>query len=403
MTSQIAIFNLECVAVASDSVMTLESGRDRRTLASSEKIFDLGANHRVIAMTFGEARFMKVPWSVLVAEWARTTPNPLSTVPDYARSFVRWLPTRRDLFTPDSQNAFFAWQVRDYYLAIRQDIINALQTAGLTETDWSDLDVQGTVDDAVDDAIIRLSRQDDLQGVNADHDAQYLRSAESRIQEQFNYVFDDVPRTVASDARLLTEVPALILAKDEPWGTDGTLAFIGYGADDVFPTHQVVTFHGMVNDAVRAVWWDSRSVDTDNPSRIMPFAQTEAIDTFLRAYNRDFLSEAHRTVDSVWDEHMSNLDTPSEAIIEVREAMHTRLDDDFGQLSWERFVSPMLSTIDALSRSDMARMAESLVGVQALRAASMAQMPTVGGPIDVVVISRSNGVEWVRRKELALG
>ena len=61
MTSQIAVFNLECVAVASDSVMTISNGRQERTLSSSEKVFDRGPAHKVVAVSSGEARFMKVP------------------------------------------------------------------------------------------------------------------------------------------------------------------------------------------------------------------------------------------------------------------------------------------------------------------------------------------------------
>jgi hypothetical protein len=62
----------------------------------------------------------------------------------------------------------------------------------------------------------------------------------------------------------------------------------------------------------------------------------------------------------------------------------------------------MLDTIETLPPADLARMAEALVGVQALRAASTRRQPSVGGPIDVVVITRRHGVQWVRRKEVSL-
>ena len=387
--------------------MTLESGKDRRTLATVDKIFDLGRDHNVVAITSGENRFMKVPWSVLIGEWSRSLDRALSTVTDYAREFQVWLPTRVDLFGSECQNEFFAWQVQDYYLSIRKRIVDALNAAGLSDDDWATLDVQATVNVAVSDGIADITRRDDLQGVDADGDADYLEASAALVREQFDYVFDDVPRTLLSDVRLLAEVPALVLAKDEPWGHDATIAFIGYGADNVFPEAQAVTFHGLVNGDVRRAWCDLQTVDVATPARVTTFAQADAIDAFLNAYDNNFLREAHRCIDTAWeDESLICLDqfepweAMGKAISDVNAGIHQLLDASFAELSRVQFMSPLLATIEALSRTDMAQMAESLVGVQALRAASMAQMPTVGGPIDVVVISRTHGVEWVRRKEL---
>ena len=406
MTSQIAVFNLECVAVASDSVATLQAGSDRRTVATADKIFELGSDHRVVAMTNGEARFAKVPLSLLISEWSRSLVGPFPAVTDYARSFVDWLTTRGDIFGSDSQNAFFAWQVQDYFLSVRRRILEALSAADSADEDWASPDVQALVDGAVWEGIDRLERCDDLLGIDAESDLQFLQESALLIREQFEYVFDDVPRTARSDARLLTEVPALILAKHETWTSDTTVALIGYGADDIFPAMQAVDFHGLVNDQVRAVWRIPLSVTLESPSLIQTFAQSEAIHTFLRAYNDDFLREAHRCIEAVFADDKLIADDPAgiwdaigQTLAEVTAALHARLDTAFEELSQSKFVSPLHSTVELLSRSDMAQMAESLVGVQALRAASMIQTPTVGGPIDVVVISRTHGVEWVRRKE----
>lgn len=398
MTSQIAIFNLECVAVASDSVMTVQRGSNRKTISSSEKLFGLGKAHRLILMTNGESRFMRIPWGVLVPEWRRTLDAPLDTVDDYARHFIEWLTTPGELFSASVQEQHFLWMVRDYFLAVRQSILRDLEDAGLTDEPWDAPSVASIVDAACSRHLDLLTRKEELPGIDPDADAKYVQESAALIHEEFDYVFDDVPRTVHGDEILLRELPLLLLTRDEPWGYDTTMAFIGFGESDVFPAHRTVDFHGLVNGAVRASWRERGGVTPSSTSLITPFGQTEAINTFLRAYNHDFLWETHQTIDSVLDKHDGELGEGEG----LRESLHTSIEDAFSNLSWNQFISPMLSTVDALPKPDLARMAESLVGVQALRAASMDDMPTVGGPIDVVVITRDAGVEWLRRKQAAL-
>jgi hypothetical protein len=43
-------------------------------------------------------------------------------------------------------------------------------------------------------------------------------------------------------------------------------------------------------------------------------------------------------------------------------------------------------------------MAESLIELQILRQSSQAVQDTVGGPVDVAVVTRERGVEWFRHK-----
>lgn len=423
MTSQIAVFNLECVAIASDSVLTVSNGRQERTLSSSEKVFDLGAGHKILAVASGEARFMKVPWTLLLREWSIRLTEPLGSVADYANDLVGWLQSQDTLFPEEEQERFFGWQLRDYYLAARRQILNELAERELEDAPWDALDVQKCVNEIVQANVDRLRERAFLTGTDEARNAMRVATDIDVIPPAFDFVFDDVPRTSEADELLKLHIPALILGRHEPFSYDSVIALIGYGANDLFPGHQVIEFHGMVAGEVRCWWWKPKAVSPSGSTMITPLAQTDAISTFLQAYHDDFLDQAHRTLDAVLDVHLVE-DEPEPASVHdhvtlgdidddeefdeakaaptARQIAHDRLNDDFESLSWERFVSPMLSTVDALPRADMARMAESLVGIQALRAASMGTQPTVGGPIDVAVISRAHGVQWLRRKELTL-
>ena len=68
----------------------------------------------------------------------------------------------------------------------------------------------------------------------------------------------------------------------------------------------------------------------------------------------------------------------------------------------ERYSDPFMTAGAALPRHDLAALAESLVNLTAFRTRISAnQKETVGGPIDVAVLSKGAGFVWVKRKKLA--
>lgn len=68
--------------------------------------------------------------------------------------------------------------------------------------------------------------------------------------------------------------------------------------------------------------------------------------------------------------------------------------------AWEhrRFVGPVLDIVGDLPKDDLAAMAESLVNLTSFKRRITAEAETVGGPIDVAVISKGDGFVWIKRK-----
>ena len=51
-----------------------------------------------------------------------------------------------------------------------------------------------------------------------------------------------------------------------------------------------------------------------------------------------------------------------------------------------------------LSKEDLANMAESLIALTSLKRRMTSSEESVGGPVDVAVISKSDGFIWIKRK-----
>src|SRR5439155_24553324 len=89
---------------------------------------------------------------------------------------------------------------------------------------------------------------------------------------------------------------------------------------------------------------------------------------------------------------------------QVRAAMGTEVSDMLKKLfeEWtartKRYWEPVVNTVAALPKDELAAMAEALVNLTKFRRRVTPERETVGGPIDVAVITKGDGFIWLRRK-----
>ncbi len=64
----------------------------------------------------------------------------------------------------------------------------------------------------------------------------------------------------------------------------------------------------------------------------------------------------------------------------------------------EEFIDPVINAVAALPKDELAAMAEALVNLTSFKRKVTLETETVGGPIDVAVISKGDGFIWIKRK-----
>jgi len=62
------------------------------------------------------------------------------------------------------------------------------------------------------------------------------------------------------------------------------------------------------------------------------------------------------------------------------------------------YIDPVIRVVGMLPKDELAAMAESLVSLTSFKRKVTMETETVGGPIDVVVISKGDGFIWIKRK-----
>lgn len=64
----------------------------------------------------------------------------------------------------------------------------------------------------------------------------------------------------------------------------------------------------------------------------------------------------------------------------------------------DEYSMPILQVLEGTPKDQLASMAESLVNLTSFKRRVSMQAETVGGPIDVALISKGDGLVWVKRK-----
>jgi len=116
----------------------------------------------------------------------------------------------------------------------------------------------------------------------------------------------------------------------------------------------------------------------------------------------DILVEGYpKAIDKIFGVKLSKADRRS-TLVQMRkngqEALNA-LSDGLTQYSQTVHSGPIIEIVQHLPKEELAAMAESLVSLTSFKRHVTKQAETVGGPVDVAVISRGDGLVWIKRKQ----
>jgi hypothetical protein len=385
------------VAIASDSAVTM--GDRSRTYDTADKIVGLPAPHRIAVLHSGYVEIGNVPYSVLLAEWSRQLPDkPLRTAEAYQRHFIDWLGNNPDWFGEAFQ--------RDLVYEILWERAERIGSVVKESSEIEDFSLEELLGRWIKE-VEALPRQN---GITSSSAKKLLKN----FDEMVTYIIDqNIPAEVLNDETRprIAEYFAEFLACDYVF--KASLVFCGYGEREVLPSWTRADFTGFMDDQL--VWspGDSFEFGADsNPafSIALP-AQRTAIDQYLRGYEypliemipeaaikgaHDFLTEALRETDLTDGQQ----DTVIQLLTKAEEKVSESVWEIVRNYSEENFLSKLRWAIAALPPGSLIDVARSLIEIQALRQTTTAQLNTVGGPIDVALISPDEGFRWVRHKSI---
>lgn len=410
MTAEIAIMNKTAVALAADSAVTIEQEKGQKIFNTVNKLFALSKYHPVGVMIYGSANFMDVPWESIIKIYrAKLGKQSFPTLKEYADNFISFLLENVTLFPEAEQEKHFSRAIAGYFLNIKDEIDAQVKSKiscdkKITETAIKDI-VEQTVKKHFDiwDKAARLSH------IPADYDRGLIEKYGQLIAKARDEVFQQLPiseKTVED----LQIVCASIFSKDRFARNSSGLVIAGFGEEETFPALVSFTIEAKVNNTLKYKKEKDAAINVDSSAWIIPFAQSEMVATFIEgvdpSYNKiisDYLSEYFEKYPDYILDSIENVDVArkQEFLKKLKEIGHSIIKDFNKRLQDYRetfHVNPITNAVSFLPKDELAAMAESLVNLTSFKKKISLDAETVGGPIDVAVISKGDGFIWIKRK-----
>lgn len=397
MTAEIAILNRTAVALAADSVVTLGSVRGRKTYDSAEKIFQLSRRQPIGLMIYNNAQFMNAPLEVL----ARSYRDTLSTT-----GF-----TRLDDVWPDFSTYLLSFSHTD------EDEGDHFRRMAFAEIDKFRqihfnymVEAIGRRRGPRESAEARIGRAIVERRAEADGKlmSKFLADkTQADFSAKYGSIIDQVADVALAGLNLelgvrtqLHELMFSLVRSNIRTNLYTGFVFAGFGRADIFPTLHWVEADGVYFDQFRIVDGDTTDIDRRGvTAAVVPFAQTDMAERFMFGIDRKLESDLSRVMARIVEGIVASRPRafPKDRRAKILEEAAASFADGLTQLK-DASRQVLDAVVDHLSKKELGEVAYSLVELTSRKRRYSTEPETVGGPIDVAILTRSEGFIWVRRK-----
>ena len=423
MTAVVGILNKKGVALAADSAVTRTRGMNNKVTKNGNKMVRLSNVLPISVMFTGNGDFMHTQWDIIARHYRQHRGDiKHETVEACMHDFFRYIADHGLFRDPES----VLKHTKNQLVYLFNNIDNRLDHKYTKRDNYGKLSSPRSYQKAFVSLLNRLCKDWLTEGVCPqfqDYTQQNFKDYTKNIFDEFiamnSYVegslffYSHYPQLLLTSLREPLERALMVRLTTRRYDDDdmAVLVFSGYGDKQAYPSlvSAVVCegFDSRVNYHVRPQ--DVICISNERPVAICPFAQKDVIRSILRGMHRDFGKIISDTIKSSFDSMSNEIFDPFDDE-EINFADfdsklgEVKTDDlsrnvfrqtnrflDHNQRQWEK-------ALENYDLQSMAALAESLIDLTGFHRILTFQQEGVGGPVDVAVISKTDGFTWLNRK-----
>ena len=413
MTALVGILNKRAAVLAADSALTVVKGDKMKIYNTTTKIFQLSKDNHVAVMFFQNVDFMDVPWEVIFKlYYDKRGDRQFDTIKEYAEDFYLFLRKEKFFCSNDQQKDYLYGELVTYYNNVKSAAIDNMQKEIAAMGDDEAVDEEALlrrhlkdciteVDAMVSDAAVNPGLEDVSEKEIRSYGKEALKTLEETIGD------DGLPKDMFDDwvGGFTNYIRSMLYYN----GTG--IVFVGYGRNDLFPSLLPSYVSGAFNNRLRYYLDMSglNEIGEGCSASITPFAQGDVMLTLMKGIAPNFYEK-------VVELHTQSLSDEREKIVALLQAqgvdedivkkvrdvdtadIEKRHSNSMDAYMQEEYIDGIVNAVESFNVEDMANMTENLVSITSLQRHFSSSDETVGGPIDVAVITRAEGFTWVRHK-----
>lgn len=410
MTAEIAILNKQAVALAADSAVSTSD----KIFRSANKIFSLSKVAPVAIMIYSHAEFCGIPWETVIKEYRKYIGfHKYDTVSEYVHSFFEFIQDNPIIVSNVYSEDMFIRSIQsDFIYKIEDNIRNIIA---------EESKVRGKLSAKFINERIRYVFEINFESLNK---FSKLKLADAVTFDLFKNKFGNEIRNFYEKklTRFESIIPDLLdkfmdaiykLATRAifPLGYSG-IVFAGFGEKELYPSVETYHLGGFIdkNLQVKKIEENCRSISTRTSSAtVIPFAQDDIIAMFVEGIHPDIKEKILETFKTILGEQTVTLldilnttkkkrTETKDTIVEFTNKIQKKLSNELDEFVYRNFIYPIMNIISILPPNELANLAESLINLTSIKRQVSLERETVGGPTDVALISKGDGLIWIKRK-----
>ena len=393
MTAIVGILNKHAAAMAADSAVTIDG---QKVFNSANKLFALSKFKPVAIAFYNNMNLIYCPWEVVTKEYRHYLGSKgFDSLREYVADFFNFLKAKDYFCTEKEQKEYLKWQFINYIKGVLDNLDKAnLKTSFEEKVRFDEINTYHKLPTM---ACYNGMTINDFKKITADE----LNNCVAFVKSNYSIDID-------------LDVIALHLysyfIKDQLLANVTGIVFCGYGDKEIYPNIYNYETYVVIDHQLSIYPHDERSCEIGNPApaAIETYAQADVMDTII-----------HGIAPSVRDIYMRNLATPLEGVLRdiskkvgnpsvaqtvddfIKKDLRTYVNDYLKECTiaaQNEYAQPFLNSMTSLEKEDLADFAESMIKLTSVKRKVSPSLATVDGPIDVMVVSKAEGVVWIKRK-----
>lgn len=390
MTAIVGVLNKHAVAIAADSAVTLGGGR--KVHNGANKLFSLSKHRPVAVAVYDNAEFVGTPWEIIIKKFRRELADlPCASMYEYVDRFLNFV----------KGNNCFCIEKEALDCLKANIVLTAQHILGCFNND------RNLITDFLRNVESRISFQF-IDGFNEDTVSYIHVNADTELNQAADLLFQN---SDGFDMNRIRSILEAIFTRNiqirVPMAITSGLVFAGYGEDDMFPSLYHCEISNVINGIPAIVLHKPSIITKESPSAICPFAQTDVMTTILDGVapqiQNIYMDSLVQTFKIITTQLASIIAPSNPALADQVQRLNI---EPFGrtfntlnrQAQITKYTGPFVQSITGLEKEDLAEFAESLITLTSLKRKVSPDQETVGGPVDVMVISKGDGIIWMKRK-----
>lgn len=416
MTAIVGVLNSRAFTIAADSAVTVTGNNGKKVYNRSNKIFTLSKMHPVGIAIYSSADFLGIPLETAIKLYRqKLKDSSFGTIEEYKNDFLTFLKSLvAGVSAEVKRDNFYGFCGKTYHPIINLVLskIEQFNSQGLEAAE-----VEAQIDQFVNDSIVEqraiidgLDKSDYVQKTKEEFEAFH----QPQLTEISNYIQGKIielyPTFVLKPANIdaLNDLFYQMINVEWIFEALSGLVFFGFGENEMYPA----TCQALIGSAICDIprirhMTDTKIIPGQVNSRIIPYAQADVTETVLTGVDPKYIDTMETSIESSFNDVANGvaplLSDPAQeqAVTDFINNVGQELIQKLNDFQYSAITGPLLEILAHMGKEDMAELAESLVNITSIKrkfTSSDSSDESVGGPVDVAIVTKGDGFIWIKRK-----